>query len=231
MVALAEKQQRILMISQNYRYFPAVRKVVELVEAQMLGPIASVNLDFRQYANTAPVETNRHYHIPHPLLMDMSIHHFDLMRLVLAQEPQRVSCTTWNPSWSHFDDPPAVSASITFDQGTVVSYRGSWISTGEPTSWAGLWHMECEKGEIVWTSRGKDEEFVLVRPLGQTAEKVKLPEVKNTDRSGSLAAFVEAIQTGEEPESSGRRNISTLALTFAMIQAAETAQPIDLGNP
>jgi predicted dehydrogenase len=231
MVDLAEKQQRILMISQNYRYFPAVRKVVELIKSQVLGPIASVNIDFRHYDNTAPVETTRHYHIPHPLLMDMSIHHFDLMRLVLAQEPRMVSCTTWNPSWSHYDEAPAAAASITFDQGTVVSYRGSWISTGEPTSWAGLWHMECEKGEIIWNSRGKeDTEFVTIRPVGKPVENVKLPEVEATDRRGSLAAFVEAVQTGEEPECSGRRNLYTLALMFATIKAAETTLPVILSK-
>jgi predicted dehydrogenase len=228
MVELAEKNQRILMISQNYRYYPAVRKVVELVNSQIVGPVTAVNIDFRQYDNTVPQATHRHYHIPHPLLMDMSIHHFDLMRLVLNQEPRRVVCTTWNPSWSKYDEAPAGAASIVFDQGTVVNYRGSWISTGEITNWAGIWHMECEKGEIVWTSRGALPESVIIRPLGKPAETVKLPEVPATDRQGSLAAFVAAVQTGEEPECSGRRNLYTLALMFATIKAAETGLPINL---
>ncbi len=229
-VELAEKNKLILMISQNYRYFPAVRKVVELVSTQALGPVSAVNIDFRQYSNSAPRETNRHYHIPQPLLMDMSIHHFDLMRLILAQEPRRVVCTTWNPSWSLYDDPASGAATITFDQGTVVSYRGSWVSTGEPTNWAGIWHMECEKGEIIWTSRGNIPDSVTIRPLGKPATIVELPKIPATDRHGSLAAFVEAVQTGEEPECSGRRNLYTLALMFATMEAAATNQPVTLGK-
>ncbi|HTK08644.1 MAG TPA: Gfo/Idh/MocA family oxidoreductase [Ktedonobacteraceae bacterium] len=229
-VELAEKNDRILMISQNYRYFPAVRKVAELVSSQELGPVTAVNIDFRKYDNTQPRETHRHYHIPHPLLMDMTIHHFDLMRLVLGQEPRRVVCTTWNPSWSNYDEPPAGAASITFDQGTIVNYRGSWVSTGEPTSWAGSWHMECEKGEIIWTSRGETPESVSIRRLGEPAENIELPEITATDRHGSLAAFVQAVQTGEEPESSGRRNLYTLALMFATMEAADTGQPVSLDH-
>ena len=31
----------------------------------------------------------------------------------------------------------------TFANGVVVSYRGSWVSSDEPTYWAGDWRMEC----------------------------------------------------------------------------------------
>ena len=224
-VALAEQQKRILMISQNYRFYPAVRKVVELVKGQTLGPINVVNIDFRKYANSAPI-TNRHYHIRHPLLLDMSIHHFDLMRLVIQKEPKKVVTTPWNPSWSHFDDPPAASVAITFEDGVIVNYRGSWISTGKPTSWAGEWHIECEKGEIIWSSRGDDPENVLLRHHDGTVKEIELPELPVVDRRGSLAAFVEAVKTGTEPETSGRRNLNTLALMFAAIESAESEQAV-----
>ena len=37
---------------------------------------------------------------------------------------------------------------VTFANGVVVSYRGSWVSSDEPTYWAGDWRMECESGLI-----------------------------------------------------------------------------------
>jgi predicted dehydrogenase len=175
-----------------------------------------------------PFEEHNHYKIWEPLLADMSIHHFDLMRMVLGQEPQEVICKTWNPTGSKYVEAAAGAAMITFDHGTVVSYRGNWVSSGTPTNWAGEWHMECEEGEIVWTSRGEFPESVVVRPHGKPEEILELPDEAEKDRAGSLAAFVEAVQTGNEPECSGKRNLNTLALMFATIEAAASGQPMTI---
>lgn len=235
-VAAAEQAQRVLMVSQNYRHYPAARAVADLIGAQTLGPVSAVRVEFRKYANTQPRGSNRHYEISHPLLLDMAIHHFDLLRLVLHQEPTSVYCHAWNPPWSNFRDPAAAVATIAFDRGAVVEYRGSWVSTAPDTPWAGSWRIECEGGEISWASRDDwmpdaralNADAVSVRPRGKRARHLALPALEHVDRAGSLAAFAQAIRSGQEPETSGRRNVPTLALTFAAIASAESgrSQPV-----
>lgn len=221
-IETAEQQGRILMISQNYRFYPAVRAVQEIIRKQELGAAGTVHIDFRRYANTAAKEGHKHYALWQPLLVDMSIHHFDLMRAVLGQEATQVFCQTWNPAWSNFNEGASGAATITFEQGVVVNYRGSWVSTGPQTSWAGEWHIECAKGEIIWSSRDDNaSDYVSVRPLGKALQNVTLPEVPLRDRNGSLSAFVEAVRTGKEPETSGRDNFNTLALMMANVESAE----------
>lgn len=224
LVELAARKHLTLMVSQNYRYFPAVEVVRKLVREGSLGAVGTVNLDFRRYANTAPRDgSNRHYTIWQPLLADMSIHHFDLMRFVLGQEPTDIVCQAWNPPWSNFTEAAAGAAIINFSSGTVVSYRGSWVSPGPQTFWSGEWRMECAGGEITWTSRGTPlPDSVTIRRLGKDAEQVKLPNYPVTDRHGSLAAFLEAVQSGQEPGSSGRDNLKTLVLMYAAIESART---------
>ena len=220
-VAAAAERGRLLMVSQNYRFYPAVRVAAALVREQALGPVDAVAVDFRRYANGDPVVGNRHYTLAHPLLLDMSIHHFDLMRFVLGQEPQRLTCEAWNPPWSNFVEPAAAAATIAFDGGAVVSYRGSWVSTGPETPWAGEWRIECRNGEISWASRadtGTSADQVVVRGLKKAPRRVELPELAQIDRAGTLAAFVRAIRTGQEPECSGRDNLGTLALMRAAIR-------------
>jgi predicted dehydrogenase len=222
-VAAAEERGCVLMLSQNYRFFPAPRVVAGLVREGSLGAVGAVSIDFRRNANSAPREGHRHYTIAHPLLMDMAIHHFDLLRMVLNQEPREVNCHAYNPPWSNFRDPAAAAATITFDGGPIVSYRGSWVSPGPATPWAGEWRIECERGEIAWTSReGRDTsaDRVAVRRLGKAARRVKLPELPAVDRAGALAAFVQAIETGVQPESSGRENLGSVAFMHAMIESA-----------
>jgi len=177
------------------------------------------------------VETTRHYHIWEPLLVDMSIHHFDLMRLVLGQEPRRVQCTTWNTPWSKFVEPSTGAMTILFDGGTVVNYRGSWTSTAPQTDWAGEWSMEGEKGILTWTGRGEIPERATVQLRDEKPREVELSPLPATDRAGSLHAFVQAIATETEPETSGRKNLATLKLMFAAIESAKHGGvPIDIND-
>jgi predicted dehydrogenase len=184
-VAAAEQAGRVLMVSQNYRYYPAVRAVAALIREQVLGPVGAVNVQFRKYANTAPPGNHRHYEIVQPLLLDMAIHHFDLMRYVLDQEPTNVVCRAWNPPWSNFRDPATAAAVISFNRGAVVSYQGSWVSTAPDTTWAGDWQIECADGEIRWTSRDDvtlEADAVVVRPRGKRARRIALPTLQYWDR-------------------------------------------------
>jgi predicted dehydrogenase len=154
------------------------------------------------------------------------------MRLVLGQEPSHISCQAWNPPWSEYIDPAAAAATITFDRGAVVNYRGSWVSPAPRTSWSGEWHIECDRGEIVWTSRDDvAPDHVSIRPLGKRPRSVPLPELTLTDRQGSLKAFVRALDTGQEPECSGRDNLNTLALALAAVESATSGLPVSLAPP
>ncbi len=235
LIELAAKHKRLLMISQNYRFFPAARAAVHLIKQQAIGRLGNINIDFRRYDNVRPVDAYRHYHIWEPLLVDMTIHHFDLMRLVIGQEPVQVVCKTWNSAWSKYDEPAEGTITITFDGGAVVSYRGSWVSTAPKTPWAGEWHMEGEKGEIIWTSRGDgdlahgDDDAVVLRLLNQDdTQTIALSDIGPLDRSGSLAAFVHAVRTETVPETSGQDNLKTLALMFAAVESARTGLPVNL---
>ncbi len=227
-VVEAEQRQRVLMVSQNYRFFSAVQTVKSLMREGSLGKAGVVTIDFRRDKSATPNGRDAYHRSRHPLLMDMAIHHFDLMRYVLGQEPLSVTCHAWNPVWSPFEDAATALATITFDGGTVVSYRASWVSRGTATPWAGEWRMECSGGEITWTSRGDSSskdlgaaaDRVQVRPTGEAAQSLALPTLAAVDRLGSLTAFADAITHGHQPDSSGRDNLGTLALMAATIDAA-----------
>lgn len=234
-VTVAEETGKVLQVSQNYRFYPAPRTVAKLVADRVLGDVGTVNIDFRKWANDPEAGTHRHYRYVHPLLFDMAIHHFDLMRLVLGKNPVRVFAQQTDPGWSKFIEEASATVVVTFEDDTVVSYRGSWVSSGEPTFWGGEWHMECERGEIVWTSRrGGDDsakhDKVTLRPRGGKAKDAPLEQMPVWGRSAGVLAFKEAIETGVEPELSGRRNLGSLALMEAAATslASGDAEPVEI---
>jgi predicted dehydrogenase len=221
-IRAANAARRTLMVSQNYRYHPAPRLAAVLVANGEVGAVAGIEVDFRRHPLPRADWAARHRAMAQPLLADMAIHQFDLLRLVLGREPEWVEIEPINPSTSGYRDPPAAFGLIEFEGGIPASYRGSWISRGRPTPWGGEWRLEGADGALEWASRGDRGvvDRLRLRTAGGSARPVVLPDVPALDRAGALAAFVEAVRSGSEPETSGRRNVPTLALTIAAIRSA-----------
>ncbi|HYH12682.1 MAG TPA: Gfo/Idh/MocA family oxidoreductase [Thermomicrobiales bacterium] len=228
-VAVADRTGRTLMVSQNYRFYPAPRTAARLIAEGELGAPGSVYVDFRRWANDADYEMNRHYQFSHPLLYDMAIHHYDLMRMVMGQEAVEVYAQDTSPSWSKFDEEAEAVLIVTFANGQILSYRGSWVSSGDPTHWAGEWRMEFSEGEMQWTSRAGDDigaggDLVQVRRRGARPVRVPMDDLPLLGRSMGLRQLVESIELGVEPESSGRRNLGTVAIMEAAVRSAESGK-------
>ena len=227
LVDVAESRDLVLMVSQNYRFFPAPRAIASLVRESALGQLYEVSIDFRRYSTAPPERRGRHHLEEQPLLVDMSIHHFDLLRLILNREPDRIFCEAWNPRWTSFVGPSIAVASINFDD-VVVSYRGSWVTAGKITPWAGDWRLEFEHGEVYWTNRDDDatHDKVLIRPRNGKARSATLRDMQWTGGWGTLTEFADAVQSGREPETSGRNNLGTIALMEAAVESASRHEPV-----
>jgi len=224
LVDLAEARGLRLMVSQNYRFYPAARAAVELVRSGDLGPPHLIEIDFR-HRSTVPVADGPRGHrlLTHPLLMDMSIHHFDLLRLVLGRDADWIRCQAWNPHGSGFDGPPLAMATIQLGD-VMVGYRGRWGTWAPDTPWTGEWRMTFERGEVTWSGRdlagSRGAERVTVWTGADEARELALPEMPLIDQAGSLAEFASAVAAGREPESSGRENLGSLALALAAVESA-----------
>ena len=234
LVALAESRGRVLMVSQNYRHFPAPLAAAEIVADQRFGAVSSVEVDFRHNADDLGY---RYYHLAQPLLSDMSIHHFDLMRMILGDEPKSVSCRTSTVDGSRFSGPPAADATIVFEGGATVAYSGSWVSDETPTAWAGAWRLQFDDADIWWTSRGSEgsryaRDRLIVRGDGVDLSTPELVPPPHLDRAGCLAAFKQAVETGCPPPhfSSGRDNVNSLAIVEAAVLSSENGRSVEIAE-
>jgi predicted dehydrogenase len=235
LVRLAEERGLVLMVSQNYRFYPAAIAAADLIASGSLGQPLAATIDFRRHA---PSEAYRYYGIPDPLLADMAIHHFDLLRMVLGLEPVETSCRTWNPPGSPFAADPCGAATILFTGGVVASWRGSWLSRAPATAWGGEWMIDCEEGAVFLACRGSKgarlaaERLAVCRP-GGGIEPQPLVMFEEHDRAGAIAAFAQAVLTGTEPPrfSSGRDNLGSLVLIEACrLSAARGGTPVRLAD-
>ncbi|WP_436175442.1 Gfo/Idh/MocA family protein [Mesorhizobium sp. LjNodule214] len=85
------------------------------------GEIAAVSIAFPGYSYESEASARWHCELRHPLIADLAIHHFDLMRMVIGREPVSVCCAAPRPSWSEFNDPATAAAIVVFDGGVTVT--------------------------------------------------------------------------------------------------------------
>jgi predicted dehydrogenase len=218
-------------VSQNYRNYPAPHAAREQLRNGVLGELSAINIDFRKWDNDAPQQTHRHYAFPHPLINDMAIHHFDLLRMITGQEGASVFAKVNDPSFSKYDQEASAVITIEMADGLVVSYRGSWLSRARETAWAGEWSIQGEQGELFFTSRAGGEEedasgdvVTLRRPGRLRPQRVPLPQADLYDRAAGLRIFADAVNGGPPPESSGRENLGSLALMEAAGRSAASGR-------
>lgn len=227
-VTAGEAAGKVHMVAQNYRFGAVPRTARRVVESGRIGTprVAAIGF-YRAWA----YHPGTHYTImPYPLITDMGIHHFDLMRYVFGQDPVRVSALTWNAPWGWHAGDAGHTAVITFTDGLIVTHHALGCSVGKQSPWNGEWRIEGPDGSLTWE---EDRLFhTLARPKETgSREEIPLDTLSATGQDAVLAEFLAAIREGREPECSGRDNLKSLATVFAAIQSAEAGgRPVEIAE-
>lgn len=206
-VALADLTDGLIMVSQSRRYFNHLTAFRAAVRE--LGRLGAVHAEFFH----ADHEPGFREQMAHPLLVDMSIHHFDQLRYIVDDEPIAVRCSSWNPPWSWFAGDAAASAEFELASGSRFVYSGSRATPGLQTSWNADWHVYAERGAAAWD--------------GDTVVRIEADGVGVTvldgreGIEGSLEEFVSAFRAGTTPQNEVRANVLSLAMVEGAIRSSE----------
>ncbi|MCW5849013.1 MAG: Gfo/Idh/MocA family oxidoreductase [Anaerolineae bacterium] len=229
LVQTAEATGLVLMVSQNYRFRPPARAAQAVVQSGALGKLTHVKVRFARETRTLFGAGNFRYSMRYPLVLDMSIHHFDLLRCLTGQNVVQVYAREWPVPDSPYVYPPTVAALMTLDGGGTVVYEGNWASHGTETSWNAAWEVVGAAGRLLWNPGDMHSEEVWTQRWGEALQPVALPGLDLTERDATLAAFARAVETGQPPETRAADNIHSLAIVFACIESIERGETVRLG--
>ena len=230
MLRAAHETGRRLMVAQNYRFHPPARAAQAAVADGALGDLIAVRLCFRRDTRQLFPPGDFRYAMRHPLLLDMSIHHLDLLRMVSGRDVATVYARSWPVPDSPYRHHPAVAATFILDGGAVATYDGDWAAFEADTSWNADWEVIGTEGRLLWRGGVADAltgDLALQR-WGDTPEPVPPTLLPATDRAGVLAAFRDAIATGTRPETDGTDNVRSLAAVLAAVRSTETGEVVDV---
>lgn len=228
LVAAAAKERRTLAVAQNYRHQPAARTVAATLASGAIGDLTALTCDFSIGAHFGGFRDE----MEHVLLLDMSIHHFDLARLFSQADAEWVWCHEWNPAGSWYRHGANAQSFFGFSGGTKFSYRGSWCTEGLPTSWNGQWRFSGTKGSLSWNGAEEirfetvagNEGFL--RPLQSESVPVRAFPGRDAGHASLIGEFVECLRKGLVPETHGADNLLSLAMVHAAIASAHLCKPV-----
>lgn len=231
-VAVAEASGVLCSVAQNYRYRPLAQTVKAILSGGELGAVGALRAEFFR----GPHFGGFREEMPHPLIVDMSIHHFDMMRLFLGSNAATISARSWNPPWSWFNGDASAAAQIEFANGVQASYVGSWCSQGFETSWNANWRFECERGVLlveddrVYAQRLLNVDEGARGMASEHEEKREIPLIgmERESQDYLLHEFYEAVMKGASVATTGQDNIHTMEFVFAVVEACDSGKTVTL---
>jgi predicted dehydrogenase len=231
-VSAADATGVLCSVAQQRRYFPLTQTIKNLLDSGELGALAAVRTEFYR----GPHFGGFREEMPHPLFVDMSIHHFDLMRFFLESDVMSISARSWNPPWSWFDGDASAAAVIEFANGVQVSYTGSWCSQAFDTSWNADWRFECERGVLlVEDDRVYVQQLMSVDKDGRAFASVHddkheapLVSMARENQDYLLQEFYEAVTQGKSVGTPAQDNIHTMEFVFGVVEACDSGKAFTL---
>jgi predicted dehydrogenase len=223
LVRLAAEKNKNIMVNQNYRFFSTVLTLKKAMQDESLGKLSFINAQFFCDHNGKGYQRVMDNYI----LLEMSVHHVDMIRFLLDSDIVSVRGKTWNDPDSGYKGDPHVNAVYETESGVPVFYISSLLAKGVPMPWEGVWRIQYENGALYMDDLG---EGYGVYKVGADRVKTKLPLFVPERESihGSLAEFARSILENREPSTSGRDNLQTLAALLATSQSSREGVEVKL---
>jgi predicted dehydrogenase len=219
-----------MQVVQNYRYDAPNLTLRQVLRGGTLGRlnylVGRFAADYRQYASWGKVFRHE---IPHGLLVEGSIHHFDMLRNLAGADCARLGGWEWNPAWSTSKGAFNALYLMEMANGVHASYEGSGTAAGEQNNWhAEYYRAECEGGAV---AVGRDRVVRIhrfTRGQGLMTEEVPPVKVPYEGHQWIVDEFLTWLDGGPAPATTLADNLQSVAMLFGAIRASETNQVVDV---
>jgi len=209
------------MVSQNYRWRPHNQTLRKAVVEGVVGRVGTIHCEFRRPEDLIGYRE----FLDRPLLQDVSIHHFDLMRFFTAANCARMYAHSFHPAWSKFPGESAVDAVVVMERDITINYNATWAARGKPSSWDGDITVTGERGSLVLNSANQVRFFAGDDTQGMLLNNV---EMERTELDYGLDLFIQCLEEDKVPETTLEDNFHSFAMVCAAEESARSAAPVQL---
>jgi predicted dehydrogenase len=214
LVALAREKGRILMVSQNYRFFPGPQALRAIGRDGELGAVRAV---IGQFWCDWPGKPHQHQ-MMHPMGLEMAVHHFDLVRAMFGANAVSGQLQEWNPQRSPYRMGGAVEALFArATRNTTFPFLYFWQpgDKGNANSLGWTVALRIRRRHHLGRSHQWTVRSFLAGDRNHKFISAFADESMAFDQS--FNHFHDCIKNGKEPWPSGADNLNTLSMVLNFI--------------
>jgi len=237
MINAADEAGKSYFVMQNRRYLAGIQTLRHELAKTYLG---------RPYLITCDMMIGAHFMgarngvgdfrntMAHPVLVDMLIHTFDQARYIVG-DVRAISayCQELNPPNSWYKGNAIALCTFEFEDGIVLSLRGSWATKCENTTSHGNWKIYCTDGtacwdgdQRVWVSKAQMVPQVGYYEEEGIREDIPFSYAGREGHAGCVDAMLEALNRGGVMMTDCHNNIHSLAMVYACIESSKIGQKV-----
>jgi predicted dehydrogenase len=168
------------------------------------------------------------HRIPDPLLIEGTVHHFDIFRSISGADARTVYAKTWNPEWGEFAGDSTGLVTMEMTNGVRCFYEGAKANASTMNGWGNEYYRaECRDGTVEMDRRR-------VRVLrsesweAPSSEEIPLLERPVWMNRWIAEQFCDWLRGSPPPPTQLEDNIQCAALLFAAVESAHTGQVVDV---
>jgi predicted dehydrogenase len=220
-----------MQIIQNYRYDPNIRTLKAVLDSGRLGRVRYVVGRFAaDYRRPLSWGAAFRHEIPHTLLIEGAVHHFDQIRNLAGANCATISGVDWLPEGADSFKGECVGLFVMrMTNGVMAQYEGSCLAAGRQQTWhEELYRIECEGGALVTDSGARVWIEEHTPGAGLRTEDVPLVDVQWPGHQAMIAQFVDWLDGGPIPPTVIDDNMQTTAMLFGGIAASVENRVVDV---
>ena len=225
---------RRMAVTMSHRFDQDKTTLRRIVRSGVLGRINAIGMrfqgDMRQHMAWSSLFRHR---MPHPLLVEGAIHHFDILADFAGARCDTIYASTWKPAWAEYAGDTDAVVTMIFDNGVRASYEGSVSNAvGLNTFYKEYIRVDGERGTAILNHR-EVEVFMrqdIWRQQSREGEGQKVPLLAQPKwiNHWLVEQFAQWRAGGPAMETRVEENLHTSAMIFAAIESQRTGQPVKL---
>jgi predicted dehydrogenase len=214
----ARDKGRMLMIHHQLRWHPLHHEARRRIAAGDIGRLRRIDFHFAVHSDVCL--KGYRSQLPHLILQDLAIHHFDLIRYLSGQECDSLYVRDWPSPETGFDITAATDAIAILNMSgpVTVGYTASIRELLDPVGYICSAHLHGTEGELAI-----DHDTLRLQTRAGHASGAEPETIRPAAPDpGTWAAFAQALQTREPALTHSADNLNSLAMLFAATESAET---------
>jgi predicted dehydrogenase len=235
MVDAADQAGTVLMVGQHQRYVSDHRHIKALLDKGVIGRVLAVRVDSHQLLSDKYPPGHWLFSRAQAgggIVISTAVHKIDLLRYLLG-EIRRVACfQSISGLNTGMEGEDIAAISLEFESGTVGEGFFTFAARYHPVPFATrpieLLVLYGEEG-MIHNIQGWHMYSTKIKGYSNGPTRLDIPSHDFEECfDNEIRHFLECIETGAEPISSGRKNLGTMAVIEAVYQSARAGQVVDV---